>query len=86
MSEMATEVALLFGKYLRSEPNERGMVDTGIRTAEQALAGVWELDPEHTTVEFAVKHMMFTTVRGRFGGATGRVELGAARRWRWRFL
>jgi polyisoprenoid-binding protein YceI len=26
----------------------------------------WQIDPVHTTVEFAVKHMMFTTVRGRF--------------------
>ncbi|MGE5358822.1 MAG: YceI family protein, partial [Bacteroidales bacterium] len=26
----------------------------------------WKIDPAHTTVEFAVKHMMFTSVRGRF--------------------
>jgi len=31
-------------------------------------AGVptWELDPAHSSVEFSVKHMMMTTVRGRF--------------------
>jgi polyisoprenoid-binding protein YceI len=34
---------------------------------------VWELDPAHTTVEFAVKHMMFTTVRGRFKSFSGTV-------------
>ncbi len=28
----------------------------------------WVVDPAHTSVEFAVKHMMFTTVRGRFTG------------------
>ncbi len=27
---------------------------------------VWSVDKAHTSVEFAVKHMMFTTVRGRF--------------------
>lgn len=28
-------------------------------------ATVWTLDPTHSQVEFSVKHMMFTTVRGR---------------------
>ena len=35
-------------------------------TAVRAEMGVWELDPAHTSVEFSVKHMMMTTVRGRF--------------------
>ena len=26
----------------------------------------WEFDPAHTLVEFSVKHMMVTTVKGRF--------------------
>lgn len=26
----------------------------------------WQLDPAHSSVEFSVKHMMMTTVRGRF--------------------
>jgi polyisoprenoid-binding protein YceI len=26
----------------------------------------WQIDPAHSAVEFAVKQMMFTTVRGRF--------------------
>ena len=29
-------------------------------------APTWELDPTHSAVEFSVKHMMMTTVRGRF--------------------
>ena len=33
-------------------------VATGIPT--------WQLDPAHSSVEFSVKHMMMTTVRGRF--------------------
>ena len=36
---------------------------------------IWDLDPAHTTVEFAVKHMMFTTVRGRFKTFTGSVHI-----------
>lgn len=35
---------------------------------------IWELDPAHTQVEFAVKHMMFTTVRGRFEALSGTIE------------
>lgn len=33
----------------------------------------WKLDPQHTTVELAVKHMMFTTVRGRFREVDGTI-------------
>ncbi|MGH9457035.1 MAG: YceI family protein [Thermoanaerobaculia bacterium] len=33
----------------------------------------WRIDPAHTAVEFSVKHMMFTTVRGRFKGVTGKI-------------
>ena len=36
---------------------------------------IWQLDPAHTTVEFAVKHMMFTTVRGRFRTFAGTVDI-----------
>ena len=35
----------------------------------------WQIDPEHTVVEFAVKHMMISTVKGRFGGVSGTIEL-----------
>jgi len=35
---------------------------------------IWEIDPAHSTVEFAVKHMMFTTVRGRFKDFKGTVR------------
>src|SRR5512141_748103 len=34
----------------------------------------WTIDPAHSTVEFAVKHMMFTTVRGRFKQLTGTIS------------
>jgi polyisoprenoid-binding protein YceI len=32
------------------------------------------IDPAHTSVEFAVKHMMFTTVHGRFNEVDGTVH------------
>src|SRR2546423_12438437 len=35
----------------------------------------WQIDPSHSTVEFSVKHMMFTTVRGRFKGVKGTIEV-----------
>ncbi|HEX6558529.1 MAG TPA: YceI family protein, partial [Longimicrobiales bacterium] len=38
-----------------------------------AQKSIWEIDPAHTTVEFAVKHMMFTTVRGRLKELSGRI-------------
>ena len=33
----------------------------------------WQIDPAHTSVEFAVKHMMITTVKGRFTDVSGTV-------------
>lgn len=36
----------------------------------------WQIDPAHTGVEFAVKHMVFATVRGRFADVSGTVTEG----------
>ena len=44
-----------------------------------AEAEKWEIDPAHTTVEFAVKHMMFTTVRGRFKNVRGTITANRER-------
>ena len=33
----------------------------------------WNVDPAHTEVGFAVRHLMISTVRGRFGKVTGTV-------------
>ena len=35
----------------------------------------WAIDPAHSLVEFSAKHMMITTVKGRFGGLAGTVTL-----------
>ena len=39
---------------------------------------VWNVDPAHTNVEFAVRHLMISTVKGRFGEVKGTVELDLA--------
>src|SRR5919206_2704001 len=39
-------------------------------TATQAGTSTWQMDPAHSSVEFSVKHMMMTTVRGRFKDVT----------------
>jgi polyisoprenoid-binding protein YceI len=36
---------------------------------------VWELDSAHSLVEFSTRHMMITTVKGRFGEVSGRIEV-----------
>ena len=45
-------------------------------TTQAATLGsvtTWQVDPAHTHVEFAVKHLMIATVRGRFSDVTGTV-------------
>ena len=37
--------------------------------------GTYAIDASHSNVEFAVKHMMITTVKGRFGDVKGTVTL-----------
>jgi polyisoprenoid-binding protein YceI len=41
------------------------MADATATRSDTAIA-TWQLDPTHSSVEFSVKHMMMTTVRGRF--------------------
>jgi polyisoprenoid-binding protein YceI len=43
--------------------------------AESTTTSTWTIDPAHTTVEFSVKHLMISTVRGHFGAVTGTVVL-----------
>ena len=38
----------------------------------------WQIDPSHSEIQFAVRHMMISTVRGRFTEFTGTVELDEA--------
>src|SRR5689334_17087184 len=36
--------------------------------------GTWTIDPVHSSVEFRVRHMMISTVRGRFREFEGTIE------------
>jgi polyisoprenoid-binding protein YceI len=38
----------------------------------------WKIDPAHSAVEFAVRHMMITTVKGRFTESTGTLDVNEA--------
>ncbi|MGC8480804.1 MAG: YceI family protein [Acidimicrobiales bacterium] len=37
--------------------------------------GKWTIDPSHSNVEFVVRHMMVSKVRGRFNAFSGEVEI-----------
>jgi|SRR5579864_87778 len=39
----------------------------------QTAATTWQIDPAHTLVELSTRHMMFTTVKGRFTGVQGTI-------------
>jgi len=43
-----------------------------------AAATTWELDPAHTSVQFSVRHLMVSNVRGEFGKTSGTVEANEA--------
>lgn len=38
-----------------------------------AQAVSWRIDPQHSSAQFSVKHMMISTVRGQFGGVNGSI-------------
>jgi polyisoprenoid-binding protein YceI len=42
---------------------------------EQVQTGstTWQIDPNHSLVEFSAKHLMITTVKGRFSGVSGTI-------------
>ena len=46
-------------------------------TAQLQEKAIYALDPAHTTVEFVVRHLMITKVRGRFTTFDGQIELAA---------
>ncbi|MBW3571043.1 MAG: YceI family protein [Gemmatimonadetes bacterium] len=46
--------------------------------AESTTTTTWTIDPAHTAVEFSLKHLMISTVRGRFGDVSGTIVLDEA--------
>jgi polyisoprenoid-binding protein YceI len=49
------------------------MTDATLVPVEPGTTTTWQIDPAHSNVEFAVKHLMISTVRGRFSEVTGTV-------------
>jgi polyisoprenoid-binding protein YceI len=50
------------------------MSSTALSAATTA-ATIWAIDKAHSVVELAVKHMMFSTVKGRFANVAGTIVL-----------
>jgi polyisoprenoid-binding protein YceI len=44
-------------------------------TQAPATSTTWKIDPAHTNVEFAAKHLMITTVKGRFPDVEGEIVM-----------
>jgi polyisoprenoid-binding protein YceI len=48
-------------------------------TVQEQAAGTgvstWQIDPNHSLAEFSAKHMMITTVKGRFGKVSGTITV-----------
>jgi polyisoprenoid-binding protein YceI len=48
-------------------------------TVQEQITGAeistWQIDPNHSLVEFSAKHMMITTVKGRFGKVAGTITV-----------
>jgi polyisoprenoid-binding protein YceI len=56
-------------------------VALGTRTVDGVqlpAAGRWDIDRSHSSVEFAVRHLMVSKVRGRFGEFSGTLHIGEA--------
>jgi polyisoprenoid-binding protein YceI len=43
-----------------------------------AHADTWQIDPMHTNVEFTVRHMMISNVKGQFTKTTGTITINGA--------
>ena len=47
-------------------------------TATALATSTWDIDPAHSSVEFSVKHMMVSTVKGRFRNVDGTLRIDEA--------
>ncbi len=50
---------------------------TSQQTTGSPALSTWNLDPAHSVVEFSAKHMMITTVKGRFADVKGTITVDA---------
>lgn len=68
--------AIRLAGYLRTKIQGEPMTTSAPATADTSRS-TWTIDPDHTQVWFAVKHMMFATVKGQFPGVSGEIVLDA---------
>ena len=61
-------------KNARARIPRRG--ETAMSTAVSAPTGTWDVDPSHSRVGFAVKHLGISTVHGQFNEFEGKLEVG----------
>ena len=54
------------------------MSTTAAPTSSAPGVTTWSVDPAHSLVEFAVKHLMISTVKGRFGDVKGAIRYDEA--------
>lgn len=47
-------------------------------SATETTVATWNIDASHSIAEFAVKHMMVSTVKGRFGSLEGTINFNEA--------
>ncbi len=50
------------------------MANSTAQTEAGSKVATWKIDPAHSTVEFIAKHMMITSVRGRFPDVEGTIR------------
>jgi polyisoprenoid-binding protein YceI len=55
-------------------PRRSAVLVACLLAAAPVAAATWNIDPAHTTVQFAVRHMMVSNVRGELGKVTGGVQ------------
>ena len=53
------------------------VADTSTLTVPGYVAGTWAIDPVHSEVGFAARHMMVSKVRGKFRTFSGQIVTGA---------
>ena len=48
-------------------------------TTKQIATATWQIDPAHSSAEFAAKHLVVSTVKGRFKDLEGRLHIDEQR-------
>src|SRR5436190_16234535 len=55
--------------------NDMPQVDTATATTPVLPAGHWTIDPHHAGIEFGIKHLLITTVKGTFNDFEGTIDI-----------